>query len=78
MATAAVVHIIMSLDIAGWSPTKDVHSEAMLWEQWCPIFKGTFVAAFARVLSGFTIGFNRGGLSHYWLQLTGCWQGQDG
>ena len=43
MAIANVLWVVLSLDISGWSPTKDVAAEALLWQEVALIFAAAFM-----------------------------------
>ena len=74
----AMLTLIVSVDMEGWSTTKDALAEAFYWAQWSVVFAKYSMANTWHLQTGYTLWYNRADMVHRELQLKGTCQGQDG
>ena len=70
--------VLLSSDVSGWSPTKDVIAEGRVAARVARAFSGGCMPLAWQVQSGYHIRISRLGLSSEWFQQRGGYQGQDG
>lgn len=69
--------VLLSSDVSGWSPTKDVRAEGMIAKAVTRVFSGDFMSTSDQVQVGYHLLICRLGLGALWPQAKGGYQGQD-